>query len=252
MSRCAAPLTLCLCLSGLQRKIKKFAGGIGPPGGRKWPAVLWKISQLDLAGWKDMLAKNHVRVINMLMTKAPEVVGDAALPPAPAPGAAPCLDSNTQQCPLWAANGDCRGNSQWMQSNCCKSCSATASTTTAPTSAAPPPAPVTPVAGPGAQVTPPVPAPMAAPVAAPVSAPTTLHGDTDMATQCPLWAQRGDCTSNAAYMCFSCTLSCAGLCSSQSVSALQGTSSTGPICVQPWVIPSVVVVVVLLKKLKMI
>ena len=67
-----------------QGKIKKLDSGVGSPGGgRKWPAVLWKIARLDLAGWQDMLAKKHVRVINMLMTKTPHVVGDGA--PAPPP-----------------------------------------------------------------------------------------------------------------------------------------------------------------------
>ena len=59
---------------------------------------------------------------------------DTVVAPAPTPIAsqvtapqvtAACVDSDAQQCPLWKANGDCTSNSEWMQSNCCKSCSAT-------------------------------------------------------------------------------------------------------------------------------
>ena len=89
-----------LCLQG---KIQKLTAGIGPPNGRKWPATLWKIGQLDLAGWQDMLSKDHVLVINMLITKAPHAV-------------------NPIQCPLWAERGECVSNQQFMCSQCAASC----------------------------------------------------------------------------------------------------------------------------------
>ena len=33
-----------------------------------------------------------------------------------------CEDNNKVQCPLWAKNGDCVKNSDWMKVNCRKSC----------------------------------------------------------------------------------------------------------------------------------
>ena len=137
-------------------KITSFTQGVGPVGGRKWPVKLWKIGPMDLGGWQEMLSKQHIRVINMLMTKEPSVVGDmsavaapsqppapatpppppvvATLPPpppvvttpppqaalnAPAPNS---LDLNPEQCPLWAQRGDCATNAHWMCVNCRGSC----------------------------------------------------------------------------------------------------------------------------------
>jgi hypothetical protein len=44
-------------------------------------------------------------------------------PPPPAAIGAACADSDTVQCPLWAANGDCESNIAWMTANCAVSCS---------------------------------------------------------------------------------------------------------------------------------
>ena len=80
----------------------------------------------------------------------------------------PCVDSDTVQCPLWKANGDCEGNSEWMQSNCRLSCGV----------CLPPPT---------KQATP--------------------CKDSDK-TQCPLWAQNGDCEKNPVWMNDNCPRSC--------------------------------------------
>ena len=108
---------------------------------------------------------------------SPQAVLAAAPAAAAATPAAPaaCTDSDAEQCPRWKANGDCASNSEWMSTNCCKSCSATA------------------VA--------------AAPAAA---APAVPCVDSD-AAQCPQWKNNGDCTSNSEWMQANCRLSC-GVC----------------------------------------
>ena len=48
----------------------------------------------------------------------------AAVPAAAAAAKTPCVDSDPAQCPAWATSGDCKKNSEWMATNCCKSCTA--------------------------------------------------------------------------------------------------------------------------------
>lgn len=36
--------------------------------------------------------------------------------------AATCVDKNPTQCPLWAANGECKKTAAYMNINCCKAC----------------------------------------------------------------------------------------------------------------------------------
>ena len=87
----------------------------------------------------------------------------------PVPNAASgCVDSDTVQCPLWKANGDCTSNQEWMRSNCRLSCGV----------CLPPP-----------------------------TKQTIPCKDSDK-TQCPLWAQNGDCEKNSAWMKDNCPRSC--------------------------------------------
>ena len=97
---------------------------------------------------------------------APTAAAPAAA--APAASAAPCVDSDAQQCPLWKANGDCTTNSAWMQSKCRLSCG----------------------------VCLPLPTKQFVPCV-----------DSDK-TQCPAWAQNGDCEKNAEWMKGNCQRSC--------------------------------------------
>ena len=52
--------------------VREFQG-IG--GSRRYPVKLWYIKPIELSLWQVLLSKAHIKVINMVMTKKPEVIG---------------------------------------------------------------------------------------------------------------------------------------------------------------------------------